>query len=690
MEIKSNVQPASITSEDEAKRAVHKLREAIRLHNYRYYVVDDPIISDAEYDQLMAALQDLEARFPELASPDSPTQQVGGKPREELGTVEHPTPMLSLKSVQDENSLRDFNRSCQQKLNEKVIEYIAEPKYDGLAVELIYQLGRLVVASTRGDGQRGEDITANVKTVREVPLVLLGQDGEAIPERLVVRGEIFMRIAEFRELNERRARAGEPPFANPRNAAAGSVRQLDPNITAQRSLHIFLYEATHVEGREFETQWQILETLPKWGLKVNKERLRICSGVEEAIQFHRALAQDRDHLEYEIDGSVLKVNRLAYQKQLGVRSRDPKWAVAFKFKPRQMTTRIIAIEVQVGRTGVLTPVALLEPVQIGGVAVKRASLHNLSEIERKDIRIGDTVLVERAGDVIPYVVKPVMEQRNGSERPFTMPDKCPVCGSEVVLSDDRKNAVCTGLACDAQIRRRIEHFVSKGGMNVHGLGEKMVDKLADAGLLMRLSSIFELNRDDLLSLERMGAKSTDNLLREIEKSKQQTMARFLFALGTPLVGEHLARVLAENFETLHDLMQASREELQRINEIGPEVANSIVRFFADRKNRSVIAEMLAAGVQLSNPLYQAESEQLPLQGVTFVFTGTLERWTRNEAKALVESLGGRAASSVSRQTDYLVAGQGRGSKLQEAAKHGVAVMDEKQFAEFIDRYRKHS
>ncbi|MGA7877123.1 MAG: NAD-dependent DNA ligase LigA, partial [Desulfoferrobacter sp.] len=361
---------------------------------------------------------------------------------------------------------------------------------------------------------------------------------------------------------------------------------------------------------------------------------------------------------------------------------------AFKFKPRQMTTRINDVEVQVGRTGVLTPVALLDPVQIGGVEVKRASLHNLSEIERKDIRIGDTVLVERAGDVIPYVVKPIKEKRDGSEREFQMPDKCPVCGSEVVLSDDKKNAVCTGLDCDAQIRRRIAHFVSKGGMNVQGLGEKMVTKLADVGLLKRLSSIYELQRDDLISLERMGEKSTDNLLTEIEKSKQQTLPRFLYALGIPLVGEHLARVLAENFETLDDLMQASQEELQQINEIGPEVANSIVRFFSDSKNRSVIAEILQAGVKLGNSLYKTKSEQLPLQDLTFVFTGSMERWTRSESKALVESLGGRATSSVSQQTDYVVAGPGAGSKLDEAKKHNVPVMDEDQFAEFIEQHRK--
>ncbi len=688
MEIKPDVRPETIKSKDQAEKAIESLREAIRVHNYKYYVLDDPVISDAEYDRLMTALQNLETDFPELASPDSPTQQVGGQPREELGTVEHPSPMLSLKSVQDENGLRDFDRNCLQKLDEKAIEYIAEPKYDGLAVELIYQQGRLAVASTRGDGQRGEDITANVKTIREVPLVLLSQDGESVPSRLVVRGEIFMRIAEFRQLNERRAKAGESQFANPRNAAAGSVRQLDPNITAQRTLHIFLYEATQVEGRDFETQKEVIQTLPKWGLKVNRERIRLCSGVEDAIQFHKELEIDRDRLDYEIDGAVFKVNRLAYQRELGIRSRDPKWAVAFKFKPRQMTTRINDVDVQVGRTGVLTPVALLDPVQIGGVEVKRASLHNLSEIERKDIRIGDTVLVERAGDVIPYVVKPIKEKRDGSEREFQMPDKCPVCGSEVVLSDDKKNAVCTGLDCDAQIRRRIAHFVSKGGMNVQGLGEKMVTKLADVGLLKRLSSIYELQRDDLISLERMGEKSTDNLLAEIAKSKQQTLPRFLYALGIPLVGEHLARVLAEDFETLDDLMQASQEELQQINEIGPEVANSIVRFFSDSKNRSVIAEILQAGVKLGNSLYKTKSEQLPLQDLTFVFTGSMERWTRSESKALVESLGGRATSSVSQQTDYVVAGPGAGSKLDEAKKHNVPVMDENQFAEFIEQHRK--
>jgi DNA ligase (NAD+) len=687
MEAKPNVQVESIDSISDAAAAIAKLREAVRFHNYRYYVLDDPVVSDAEYDQLMADLQALEDRFPQLASPDSPTQQIGGAPREELGAVEHPTPMLSLKSVQDETGLRDFHKNCRQKLKETTIEYIAEPKYDGLAVELIYEGGRLAVASTRGDGRRGEDITANVRTLKAVPLVLLSQDGEAAPDRLVVRGEIFMRIDEFKELNERRARAGEPQFANPRNAAAGSVRQLDPNITAQRSLHIFLYEVTVAQDREFFTQWEVIQTLPKWGLKVNKDRIRLCTGIEEALQYHRELESIRDDLEYEIDGAVFKVNELAHQKELGFRTRDPKWAVAFKFKPRQMTTRINAIEVQVGRTGVLTPVALLEPVQIGGVEVKRASLHNLSEIERKDIRIGDTVLVERAGDVIPYVVKPIKEERTGAEREFRMPDKCPVCGSQVVLSADKKAAICTGMTCDAQIRKRITHFASKGGMNMQGLGEKMVARLADLGLLSKLSSVYELKREDLLAMERMGAKSTDNLLKEIERSKKQTLPRFLYALGIPLVGEHLARVLAENFSGLDDLMQAGREDLLQINEIGPEVANSVVRFFSDEKNRQVIREMLEAGVQLQNPFRKTEERRLPLQDLTFVFTGSLQRWTRNEAKALVEELGGRAASSVSRQTDYVVAGPGAGSKEEEAKKLGIPMMSEEQFAEFIENRR---
>jgi DNA ligase (NAD+) len=685
VEKKPDVSPESIESKKEAEKAVKELREAIRYHNYRYYVLDDPVISDAEYDELMEKLSTLESKFPELQSPDSPTQQVGGEPREELGLVDHPSPMLSLKAVYDEEDVRDFDENCRGELGLETVEYVAEPKYDGLAVELIYEGGRLSVASTRGDGNTGEDVTANVRTINEVPLVLLSPEGVSVPNRLVARGEIYMRKDEFEELNRRQADAGERQFANPRNAAAGSVRQLDPNVTARRPLHIFFYEVAQSDGRDFETHWEVLQTLPKWGLKVSTERARLCSGVEEALHYHVDMAEVRDDLPYEIDGVVYKVNQLADQEKLGVRTRDPRWALAYKFEPRRATTTVKDIEVQVGRTGKLTPVAVLEPVHIGGVEVSRASLHNQSEIERKDIRIGDAVLVERAGDVIPQVVKSIKEERDGSEKKFHMPDQCPVCGSEVVMSEDKKQTRCTNINCPAQLRERVTHFASREAMDIEGLGEKRAEQLIDAGLVKRLSSLYELTKEDLLSLERFADKSAENLLREIEDSKEQTLPRFLYALGIPLVGEHMTRVLATHFKTLGDLVQASEGELQKIEEIGPQVAHSIVTFFSKDENRQVIQEIREAGLTLGNPY--AEEEAQPLEGLTFVFTGSLKRWTRDEVKRFVERLGGRATSSVSGETDYIVAGPGAGSKLDEAKEQNIPVMDEEEFAQFVEERR---
>jgi DNA ligase (NAD+) len=685
-ERKPDVAPDAIESQDEAQEAVDKLREAIRYHNYRYYVLDAPVISDAEYDKLMQQLQVLEEKFPDLRSPDSPTQQVGGEPREELGLVEHPSPMLSLKAVYDAGDVRDFDQTCREDLDVDGVEYVAEPKYDGLAVELIYQDAHLSVASTRGDADTGEDITANVKTIKEVPLVLVSRDDVPVPDRLVVRGEIYMQKDEFEELNRRRAEAGENQFANPRNAAAGSVRQLDPNVTARRPLHIFLYAVAEAVDQGFETHWDVLQTLPKWGLKVNLEQSRLCSGVDEMLQHHEHMAELREDLSYEIDGVVYKVNRLDYQDQLGARTRDPRWALAFKFQPRRAATHVKDIQVQVGRTGKLTPVAILKPVHIGGVEVSRASLHNQSEIEHKDIRIGDKVLVERAGDVIPYVVESIEDARDGSEQTFHMPDKCPVCGSQVVTSEDKKQTHCTNVNCPAQLRERLAHFASRSAMDIEGLGERRAEQLIEAGLVERLSSLYRLTKEDLVSLERYADKSAQNLLNEIQESKEQPLARFLYALGIPLAGEHMVRVLAGHFETLDDLMEASRADLEDIHEIGPEVADSIVTFFAEKENRRVIQEMREAGLKLNNPMYGPEDQQ-PLDGLTFVFTGSLERWTRDEVKRLVERRGGRATSSVSGETNYVVAGPGAGSKLDEAREHDVPVMDEEEFVEFVDKRR---
>ncbi len=682
VERKPRVSPAEISSAQQAGEAVERLREAIRYHDWRYHVLDSPVISDAEYDELVVTLRDLEERYPELQSPDSPTQKVSGEPREELGTVKHPLPMLSLRAVYEEDEVRRFDETCRRELGREAVEYVAEPKYDGAAVELIYENGRLVVASTRGDGETGEDITPNIRSLKEVPVVLL-RHLEPPPERLVARGEVYMRKDEFDRLNRMRADSGLEQFANPRNAAAGSLRQLDPNITAQRPLHIFVYAVAEAEGRAFETQKEVLDTLPSWGLKVNSDQIAVCNGAEEAVDYHRHLGEVREALPYEIDGVVYKVNRIADQQRLGYRQRDPRWALAYKFPPRQKTTKVRDIQVQVGRTGKLTPIALLEPVHIGGVEVSRASLHNQSEVERKDVRIGDTVLVERAGDVIPYVVKSIKEDRDGGERLFRMPDSCPVCNSRVVVSEDKKTTRCPNLLCPAQLRERIMHFASRGGMDIEGLGAKRVEQLYEAGLVRRPSALYKLSKAQLLQLERYADRSADNLLGQIEKSKHTTLARFLYALGIPLVGEHVARVLAQRYMVLDELIATCEESLQEIPEIGPEVARSVATFFADPRNREEIEEMRKAGLTLNNPVYKRVEESLPLEGVTFVFTGVLQHWTREEAKRMVEDLGGRVTSSVSGETDYVVAGPGAGSKLAQAEARGVTVLDEESFAEVL-------
>jgi len=688
-ELKPQVSPDAIESQEEAEEAIEELREAIRYHNYRYYVLDDPVISDAAYDQLMQDLQTLEDRFPELKTPDSPTQRVGGEPRDALGLVDHPYPMLSLKAVYEEEDVRSFDETCRGDLGTDSVAYTAEPKYDGLAVELIYEDGRLSTASTRGDGQTGEDVTPNVKTIKEVPLALMSQEGLSIPDRLVVRGEVYMRKDEFQSFNERRAEEGEDRFANPRNAAAGSVRQLDPNVTARRPLHIFLYAVANADDLAFDTHWDVVQTLPKWGLRPNLDYTELCEDADQAVAYHETMAERRDDLPYEIDGVVYKVNRLDYQDTLGVRTRDPRWALAYKFEPRRATTKLEDVEFQVGRTGRVTPVAILQPVHIGGVEVSRASLHNQSEIDRKDIRVGDEVLVERAGDVIPHIVKSMAtvegrtDEQVGRER-IQIPDRCPVCDGRVVMSEDKKQAHCTNVNCPARLRESVTHYASREAMDIEGLGEKRTQQLIDAGLIERLSDLYDITKEDLVSLERFADKSAQNLIDEIEDAKEAALDRFIYAIGIPLVGEHVSQILARNYETLDDLMGASEEELQSIGDIGPEVARSIATFFDDDQNRDVIREIRNAGLTLHNPLYTVEEEAGPLDGLKFVFTGTLDRWTRDEVQRYVERLGGRATSSVSGETDYLVAGPGAGLKLDEARKRDVPVMDEDEFVDFVE------
>ena len=688
-EKKPQVSPESIESKGEAQDAVEKLREAIRYHNYRYYVLADPVISDADYDELMQKLEALEQKFPGLRTPDSPTQQVGGEPRDELGLAEHPSPMLSLKAVYDEADVRNFDQNCRDDLGVGSVQYVSEPKYDGLAVELIYEDGELSVASTRGDGETGEDITPNVKTIKEVPLALISQQGRSIPDRLVVRGEIYMRKDEFEAFNKRRADEGKRQFANPRNAAAGSVRQLDPNVTARRPLHIFFYASPDGEDLGFETHWEVLQALPEWGLRINHEYTQRCGDADEAIAYQDEMAERRADLSYEIDGVVYKVNRLDYQGALGVRTRDPRWALAYKFEPRRAMTTLTDVAFQVGRTGKVTPVAILDPVPIGGVEVSRASLHNQSEIDRKDIRLGDTVLVERAGDVIPHIVKsmPAADDRTeeeASRERIQIPDECPVCGGEVLMSDDKKQARCTNVNCPARLRESVTYYASREAMDIDGLGQKRTEQLIDAGLIDRLSDIYHLTKDELVSLERFADKSAQNLLDEIEGSKEAPLDRFLYAVGIPLVGQHVSQILARSFRTLDDLVEANQEELEAIDDIGPEVARGIVTFFENEQNQQVIGDISDAGLTLSNPLHRPGEEEAPLDGLTFVFTGSLERWTRDEVQRYVERLGGRATSSVSGETDYVVAGPGAGSKLDEAQERDVPVMDEEAFVSFVE------
>ena len=669
----------ALDSTDAAATAAEALREALRYHNYRYYVLDDPVVSDAEDDRLFRQLQELEARYPALETPDSPTHQVGGTVRDELDSAEHPTPMLSLKAAYEAEDVRNFDETCREELGRTTVTYTAEPKFDGLAVELIYEDGRLVQGATRGDGETGEEITANVKTIDGVPLHLRDA-GRAVPERLVVRGEAYMRKDEFDAFNRRREEDGKEPFANPRNAAAGTLRQLDSTIAARRPLRIYFYEIAD-DGRDFDTHTEVLRALPEWGLRVCIEHIRRCDGIDEALAHHTNLVEQRDDLPYEIDGLVVKVNDFAAHETLGVRDRDPRWAIAYKFPPRRATTSIEDIFVQVGRTGRITPVAVLAPVEVGGVEVERASLHNQNEIDRKDIRIGDTALIERAGDVIPQVVKVIEEERDGAEDPYHIPDTCPVCDSEVVLSDDKKQAFCTGgMTCEAQFRERLKHYASREATDLEGLGDKRAEQLIDAGLIERISDLYEIEKDDLLALERYADRSAQNLLDEIDASLEQDVDRFVYALGIPLVGSATARLLAQHFASLDALMAANEEALTEIDDIGPEVARSIVAFFREPENRTVIDDIRDAGLTLTNPY--AEDEAL-LDGLTFVFTGTLDDWTRSEVQRFVEQHGANATSSVSGNTDYVVAGPGAGSKRADAEDRGIPVLDEGAFHELL-------
>ncbi|MGD0970769.1 MAG: NAD-dependent DNA ligase LigA [Desulfobaccales bacterium] len=670
---------------------VQELREQINYHNYRYYVLDDPVISDAEFDRLLQELIGLEERYPRLLTPDSPSQRVGAAPLEKFETVRHRLPMISLENAFSEGEVREFEERLQRFLcSRETLQYVLEPKVDGCAIELVYEQGRFRVGSTRGDGVRGENVTQNLKTIHTIPLKILTRE-EPAPELLEVRGEVYMDLSEFKKLNEQRLSQGEPAFANPRNAAAGSLRQLDPSITAARPLKIFCYGVGEVRGHSFASHWEVLQTLKTWGFRVS-DLIEQGEGIGSAIAYHRRLEQQRHGLPYEIDnmvikalpfeidGIVIKVDFLSLQERLGAKARSPRWALAYKFAATQETTRVLDIVVNVGRTGAVTPMAVMQPVALGGVTVSRATLHNEDEVARKDVRVGDWVLVQRAGDVIPEVVKVISERRTGQEKPFQIPKLCPACGTTLVRPPGEKVTRCPNRDCFGAQTRAIMHFASKGGMDIDGLGEKIIRQLVSAGLVREVSDLYRLTEGDLLPLERFAEKSAQNLIQAIERSKKVALHRLINALGIRYVGEATARILARHFQSLEGLINASRDELLQVEEVGEQVAASIREYFDDPRHQEMLLRLQAeVEVKTEAP------ETGPLAGKTFVFTGGLAHISREEAKAQVTARGGKVSSSVSAKTDYVVVGADPGSKRPKAVELGVPLLDESAFAELIGR-----
>jgi DNA ligase (NAD+) len=656
-----------------AERRVRELREQIARHDHRYYVLDDPEISDAQYDALLRELEALERGSPGLVTPDSPTQRVGGAPLDAFEKVEHALPLASLDKAHDEAGLREWEERLAHQLGRPAdVEYAIELKIDGATVELVYERGVLAVASTRGDGRIGERVTENVRTIRSVPLRLRGADP---PELLEVRGEVYMEREPFRELNRRLLEAGQEPFANPRNAAAGSLRQLDPRITDGRPLAFQVHGLGRVRGAAWATHTAALEDLAAFGLRTVKP-LAVGVGLGPVLEAYGRLVDGRDALPYEVDGIVVKVNDLALREELGATARHPRWAVAFKFPPREQVTVIRGIAIQVGRTGALTPVAVLDPVEVGGVTVSSATLHNQEEIERKDIRIGDAVVVTRGGDVIPEVVKSLPSRRTGGETPFRMPAACPSCGTAVARAEGEIVLRCPNPRCPAQVKGAIVHFARREAVNVEGLGEKIVDQLVDRGLVRTPADLYVLNKEGLLGLERMAEKSAQNLLDAIAASRKTTLARLLFGLGIRQVGETMAKSLADHFGTLEAFLAARPEELEGIHEVGPVVGRCISEFLASPGNRAMIGRLLEGGLRVEKGKRPAGGA---LAGQLVVFTGSLERMSRDEARRLAERHGARTADSVTKETTLVVAGPGAGSKLEKARKLGIATVDEAEF-----------
>jgi len=672
--------PAIPDNERQAEREIARLRKEIEHHNYRYHVLDAPEISDAEYDRLFRRLQQLEEAFPRLRTASSPTQKVGAPPAEKFAVVRHTLPMLSLGNAMSVDEFHEFDDRVRRLLNNTdPIDYVAEPKLDGLAVELVYVDGELHVASTRGDGTTGEDVTANVKTIRSVPLALRQERGTPpVPSRLEVRGEVIFPKAAFEQLNRERAKRDEPPFANPRNAAAGSLRQLDSRITAQRPLDIFCHSPGQIDGATLQTHLDFLAALKAWGLKTNPLNKR-CKGAQAVERYHAEIAERREELPYEVDGIVAKVNDFELQRRLGEVSRSPRWAIAFKFAAQQGRTRIKNILPSVGRTGAITPVADLEPVSVGGVTITSASLHNMDEVERKDIRIGDTVIVERAGDVIPYVVGIVASERSGKERKFHMPSACPACGSKVVREEGEAAYHCIGMSCPAKLRETIRHYASKHALDIDGLGEKLVAQLIEKGLVKNVADLYDLTKEQLVDLERMADKSAQNILDAIDGSKKTSLPRFINGLGIPQVGEHMANLLAEHFGSTEAIEKATEEELLAIREVGPETAREIGAFFALKQNRAVLERLQKAGV---NPRMQRRKRGDKLAGQTFVLTGTLSV-PRDEATRWIEAQGGKVTSSVTKKTSYVVVGENPGSKRDKARELGIPTLNDAQLRALV-------
>jgi DNA ligase (NAD+) len=662
---------------------IAKLRYILDQHNYYYYVLDNPQVPDAEYDRLMRELQALEAEYPQLISPDSPTQRVGITPASAFSQLEHEMPMLSLENSFAAEETLAFGRRIQERLQQSSdIAFVCEPKLDGLAVNLLYEKGQLIKAATRGDGTIGEDITANIRTIKSVPLRLRGDD---YPEHFEVRGEVYLPLAGFERLNLEAQRRGEKVFVNPRNAAAGSLRQLDPNITAARPLAIFFYGIGRVIGNvSFKSHSEVLTKLPSWGLRVNPE-WRLVDGIAACLDYHQHMLTKRSTLAYEIDGVVYKVDSLNLQEQLGFVSRAPRWAIAHKFPAQEELTKIREVKFQVGRTGVLTPVAKLEPVFVGGVTVSNATLHNMDEILRKDIQIGDTVIVRRAGDVIPEVVAVIIQNRPADAHPIILPTHCPVCGSDVVRPEGEAAARCIGgLYCAAQRKEAIKHFASRRAMDINGLGEKLVEQLVDTGLIHNVADLYHLTRQRLTELERMGEKSADNLTKAIQASKSTTLARFLYALGIREVGETTARNLASHFIQFETIIQASFEELQELRDIGPNIAEQIYSFFRQAHNLEVIHNLRQAGIHWPVPHSAISKQSLPLTGKSFVLTGSLSRLSREQAKEKLQQHGATVAGSVSAKTSYVIAGSEAGSKLSKAQELGITILNEEEFIKFIN------